>query len=50
MAKLADAWGVPKARLGRRIKEERLKPDLVKAGCFYYSRPRLEKLRTKLAV
>ena len=50
VAKLAEAWGLPKAALGRRIKEASVKPDLVKAGCSFYSLPRMEKLRKKLRV
>jgi hypothetical protein len=49
-AKLADAWGVPKAKLSRRLKEEHVEPDLVKAGCSYYDLAKVEKLRTKLKV
>ena len=49
-SKLADAWGIPKAALGRRLREVGVKPDLVKAGCSYYSPLRLEKLRAKLQV
>jgi hypothetical protein len=50
VSKLADRWGIPKTKLGRRLKEEGVKPDLVKAGCSYYNQPRLEKLRPKLEV
>jgi len=50
VAKLADAWGVPKAKLGRRLKEEHVEPDLVKAGCSYYSAARLQGLRPRLKV
>lgn len=49
-AKLADAWGVPKAKLSRRLKEEHVEPDLVKAGCSYYDVAKVEKLRTKLKI
>ena len=35
--KLAVAWGVPKAALGKKLKELKVEPDLVKAGCSYYS-------------
>jgi len=48
--KLAVAWGVPKAALGKKLKELKVEPDLVKAGCSYYSRVRLEKIRPKLGV
>lgn len=47
-AKLADAWGVPKAALSKKLKELMVEPDLVKSGCLYYSRVRLEKIRPKL--
>lgn len=50
VSKLADAWGIPKARLGRRLKEEHVEPDLVKAGCSYYSPVKLQKLRPRLEV
>ena len=49
-AKLADAWGVPKAKLCRRLKEEHVQPDLVKAGCSYYDASKVAKLRPKLKV
>ena len=49
-AKLADAWGVPKAALSKKLKQLMVEPDLVKAGCSYYSRVRLEKIRQKLDV
>ncbi|HET9672658.1 MAG TPA: hypothetical protein VFQ40_07395 [Actinomycetota bacterium] len=49
-AKLADAWGVPKATLSRRLKEEHVQPDLVKAGCSYYDVSKVQKLRQKLKV
>ncbi|MGQ0669493.1 MAG: hypothetical protein ACT4PO_07460 [Actinomycetota bacterium] len=49
-AKLADAWGVPKSALSKKLKEFEVEPDLVKAGCSYYSRVRLEKIRRKLGV
>lgn len=49
-AKLADAWGVPKAKLSRRLKEEHVQPDLVKAGCSYYDPAKVRKLRPKLKV
>ena len=49
-AKLADAWGVPKAKLSRRLKEEHVRPDLVKAGCSYYDVTKVERLRPKLKV
>ncbi len=50
VAKLAEAWGVPKTALAKRLKEERVAPDLVKAGCSYYSPPRIQKMRRKLGV
>ncbi len=49
-AKLAETWGVPKSALGKKLKELAVQPDLVKAGCSYYSRVRLEKIRPKLGV
>lgn len=48
VGKLAEAWEVPKSRLSRRMKEEHIEPDLVKGGCGYYDRPKLEKIRAKL--
>ena len=48
--KLAEAWGVPKSALSKKLKEFEVAPDLVKAGCSYYSLGRLEKLRPKLGV
>lgn len=48
-AKLADSWGVPKAKLAKLLKEEKVEPDKVKAGCSYYSPARLAALRTKLS-
>ncbi|HSL66984.1 MAG TPA: hypothetical protein VK977_02355 [Actinomycetota bacterium] len=50
VAKLAEAWGVPKSALDRRLKEREVRPDLVKASCSYYSLPRLEKLRPNLGI
>ncbi len=47
-AKLAEAWGMPKVALSKRLKEQKVEPDLVKRGCSYYSRTRLEKMRGKL--
>ncbi len=47
-AKLADAWGVPKARLAKLLKDEKVVPDKVKAGCSYYSPTRLTPLKAKL--
>ena len=48
-AKLAEAWGVPKAKLAKFLKEERVEPDKVKAGCSYYSPARLAALKGKLS-
>ena len=48
VAKLAAAWGVPKAKLAKRIKEEKIQPDQVKAGCSYYDAARLAAVRAKL--
>lgn len=50
VANLAKALGVPQAKLARRIKEEHIAPDEVKRGCSYYSKPRIEGMRSKLAV
>ncbi|MBI4260641.1 MAG: hypothetical protein HY658_08755 [Actinobacteria bacterium] len=50
VAKVAEAWGVPKGALSRKLKEQAIQPDLVKANCSYYSLPRLERLRPKLGV
>lgn len=50
VAKLADAWGVPKAKLSQRLKEEHVQPDLVKAGCSYYDSSKVKRLRPKLKV
>lgn len=44
-AKIAQAWGVPKGRVDKLVKEQHLQPDAVKAGCSYYSLSRLAKLR-----
>lgn len=49
VAKLAEAWGVPKATLSKRLKEKAIRPDVVKANCSYYSLRRLEPLRKKLS-
>jgi hypothetical protein len=48
-AKLADHWGVPKAKLAKLLKEEKVVPDSVKAGCSYYSPARLAAIREKLS-
>lgn len=48
-AKLADAWGVPKARLAKLLKDEKVVADQVKSGCSYYSPTRLAGLKAKLA-
>ena len=48
VAKLADAWGVPKAKLAKRIKEASIEPDRVKAGCSYFDAARLEEFKAKL--
>ena len=48
VAKLADAWGVPKAKLAKRIKEEKIAPDRIKAGCSYYDAARLAAFKAKL--
>lgn len=50
VANLAKALGVPQAKLARRIKDEHVAPDEVKRGCSYYSKPRIEGMRSKLAV
>lgn len=50
VTKLADAWGVPKTALAKRLKEQKVEPDLVKSGCSYYDRPRIEKMRGKLGL
>lgn len=50
VANLAKALGVPPAKLARRIKEERVAPDEVKRGCSYFSKVRVEGMRSKLGV
>lgn len=50
VAKVAEAWGVSKGTLSKRLKEQAIRPDLVKANCSYYSLRRLERLREKLGV
>lgn len=50
VANLAKALGVPQAKLARRIKEEHVTPDEVKRGCSYYSKARVEGMRSKLGV
>ncbi len=50
VANLAKALGVPQAKLARRIKEEHVAPDEVKRGCSYYSKTRVEGMRSKLGV
>lgn len=49
VAKLAAAWDVPKAKLAKAIKDEKIEPDQVKAGCSYYSPSRLAGIRSKLS-
>lgn len=48
-AKLAEAWGVPKPKLAKLLKEEKVEPDKIKAGCSYYSPARLANIRAKLS-
>ncbi len=50
VAKIAAAWGVPKAKLAKRLKEEQVQPDQVKAGCSYFDVARLEAMRHRLEV
>lgn len=50
VAKIAAAWDVPKARLAKRLKEEGVEPDQVKAGCAYFDVARLEAMRERLDV
>lgn len=50
VANLAKALGVPQAKLARSIKDEHVAPDEVKRGCSYYSKARIEGMRSKLAV
>lgn len=50
VANLAKELGVPQAKLARRIKEEHVAPDEIKRGCSYYSKARVEGMRTKLGV
>lgn len=50
VANLAKALGVPPAKLARRIKEEHVAPDEVKRGCSYYSKARVEGIRSKLGI
>lgn len=50
VAKIAEAWGVPKAKLAKRLKEEKVAPDHVKAGCSYFDVGRLAAMRKQLAV
>ena len=50
VAKLADAMGVPKAKLQKSLKEAAVQPDRVKGGCSYFSRARVESMRGKLQV
>ena len=50
VAKLAEAMGVPKAKLQKSLKAKAVQPDQVKAGCSYFSRGRIESMRSKLEV
>ncbi|HZD17788.1 MAG TPA: hypothetical protein VE669_06580 [Actinomycetota bacterium] len=50
VAKVAEAWGVSKGSLSKRLKEQAIRPDQIKANCSYYSIQRLEKLRPKLGI
>jgi hypothetical protein len=49
VAKLAEAWDVPKAKLAKVLKEERVEPDRVKGGCSYFNPARLAAIRPKLS-
>lgn len=48
VAKVSKEIGISAGMIRKALKDANVKPDLVKAGCSYYSRTRVESIVKKL--
>lgn len=48
VAKVSKEIGISAGMIRRALKDAKIKPELVKAGCSYYSRTRVESIVKKL--